>query len=129
MEVWLGRRSHGDRDASLGAERAVAMLQTTLASDDGRRLLGRHDADSAELSLARAEEQGASTHVVDRTYVDGGVRWIVDYKTAAVDGDAAAYAERYRPQLERYAALFAGEGLPIRMGVFYTAIGRLIVLP
>ena len=129
MEVWLGRRGHGDRDAALGAERAETMLRTTLASGDGRWLLGRHEADSAELALARAEEEGTSSHVVDRSFIEEGMRWIIDYKTAAVAGDAPAHAERYRPQLERYAALFAGEGLPIRMGVFYTAHGKLVILP
>ncbi len=128
MEVWLGQRGHGDRDASLGARRAEAVLLTTLASDDGRWLLRRHEDDSAELALAQAEAEGASTHVVDRTFVEDGVRWIIDYKTAAVDGDPAAHAGRYRQQLARYAGLFRDERRSIRMGVFYTALGKLIVL-
>jgi ATP-dependent exoDNAse (exonuclease V) beta subunit len=70
--------------------------------------------------------------VVDRTFVADGVRWIVDYKTARVDGDEAAlacHAEGYRRQLERYAALFSAEGLPRRIAIFYAAYGRLVELP
>ena len=64
--------------------------------------------------------------MVDRTFVEDGARWIIDYKTAQPEADLAAHAERYRPQLERYAGLFGDEGRPIRTGVFYTAVGRLI---
>jgi hypothetical protein len=42
--------------------------------------------------------------------------------------DLGAHAERYRRQLERYAALFRDEGRPLRLGVFYTASGRLVEL-
>jgi ATP-dependent exoDNAse (exonuclease V) beta subunit len=128
MEVWFGQRGHGDRDAALGSARAQAMLATTLASDDGRWLLDRHQHDSAELALARAEAEGASLHIVDRSFIEDGVRWIIDYKTAVIEGDAAVHAERYRPQLARYAGLFRDDGRPLRLGVFYTALGRLIEL-
>lgn len=39
-----------------------------------------------------------------------------------------AHAERHRAQLERYARLFAGEGLPQRLAIFYAAHGRLVEL-
>lgn len=129
METWLGRRGHGDADAAQGAERAQAQIITVLASEDGQWLLARHEGAGAEMALARAEEEGASRHVIDRSFVADGARWIIDYKSVAVAGDAAAHAERYRPQLERYAGLFAGAGLPIRLGVFYTALGKLVILP
>jgi ATP-dependent exoDNAse (exonuclease V) beta subunit len=64
--------------------------------------------------------------VVDRSFVEAGERWIIDYKTARPEGDLAAHAEAYRPQLERYAELFAGEGLPVRTAIFYAALGRLV---
>ena len=129
METWLGRRGHGDGKAAQGAQRVQAQLAIVLASDDGRWLLGRHAGAGAETALASAEDEGAARHVVDRSFVEDGVRWIIDYKTATITGDAAVHAERHRPQLERYAGLFAAEGLPIRMGVFYTAAGRLVILP
>ena len=52
--------------------------------------------------------------VIDRSFVDAaGVRWIVDYKTSSHEGAGLdefldREQERYRPQLERYAALCAG---------------------
>jgi ATP-dependent helicase/nuclease subunit A len=67
----------------------------------------------AELAIARRGEAGtAETRVIDRSFVEDGVRWIIDYKTADLGPAAdaarlAAHAERYRTQLEAYAALFA----------------------
>ncbi len=132
MEVWLAQQGRGDRDAALGAERACQALTTTLQSDDGRRVLQTRPGAASELALARADAGGTSLHIVDRSFVEDGVRWIVDFKTARVaDNPAAlaAHAERYRPQLERYAGLFGDEGRPVRMGVFYTALGKLIEIP
>jgi ATP-dependent exoDNAse (exonuclease V) beta subunit len=132
MEIWLAREGRGDRVAAQGAERAMRALATTLASEAGRWVLQARADAAAELALASAEAGKASEHVVDRTFVEDGVRWIIDYKTARIEDEPAAlvaHAERYRPQLERYAALFAIEGRPIRLGVFYTALGKLVELP
>ena len=73
------------------------------------------------------------TRVLDRSFVEDGARWIIDYKTADLGAGAdvarlAAHAERYRPQLETYAGFFAGGGLPVRLGVLYVAHGILASL-
>ena len=62
---------------------------------------------------------------LDRTFVDGGTRWIVDFKTSAHEGGAvqaflAAEVERYRVQLERYAnAIAALDARPIKVGLYF----------
>jgi ATP-dependent helicase/nuclease subunit A len=129
MLAWLAQQGCAAAECNRGADRAVAVLTATLESEDGRWVLAAREDAAAELSLTRAGGEGASLHIVDRTFVEDGVRWIVDYKTAAVAGVPAVHAERYRGQLTRYAGLFQNEGQPIRMGVFYTAIGKLIELP
>jgi ATP-dependent exoDNAse (exonuclease V) beta subunit len=128
MASWLTRRGHDDKAAAAAADRTCRHLTMVLGSEDGHWLLQAREGAAAELALARAEEDGSSLHVVDRSFVSDGRRWIIDYKTAEPAGDLAAHAEHYRPQLERYASLFAGEGLPVSLAVFYTAYGRLIVL-
>ena len=77
--------------------------------------------------------RGQVTRVVDRSFVEDGVRWIIDYKTVDLGGAAdiarlTAHAERFRAQMESYAGLFAGEGLPRRLAVFYVAHGILASL-
>jgi ATP-dependent exoDNAse (exonuclease V) beta subunit len=128
MVAWLARRGCTERDAAQGAQRAMAALERTLDSDDGRWVLQARPDAAAELALVRADGQGTSTHIVDRSFVEDGVRWIVDYKTARVEGDPVAHAEQYRDQLDRYAGLFVDAGLPVRRAVFYTALGRLVEL-
>jgi ATP-dependent exoDNAse (exonuclease V) beta subunit len=134
FERWLTSRGWSAADARSGASRAAAMLATTLASADGQWVLRRRTDASAELALARVGAGGtAETRVVDRCFVENGVRWIIDYKTvdlgAAADGvRLQAHAARYQPQLESYSALFADEGLPRRLAVFYVAHGVLASL-
>lgn len=67
--------------------------------------------------------------MIDRIFVAEGCRWIIDYKTARLpESDLAQRAEGYRPQLERYASLFADAGLPLRLAIFFPLQGRLIEL-
>ena len=134
FERWLASRGWPPAESRAGAARVAAMLATTLASDDGRWVLRARPDAGTEMAIARVGAGGtAETRVVDRSFVEDGVRWIIDYKTGGpgAGDDAAgfaAHAERYRPQLESYAALFAAEGLPQRMAVFYVAHGILASL-
>jgi hypothetical protein len=67
---------------------------------------------------------------LDRSFIDQGVRWIVDYKTASHEGaDREHFLDeeqaRYRDQLEAYARLVraadaaAGRFLPIHLGLYF----------
>jgi ATP-dependent exoDNAse (exonuclease V) beta subunit len=129
MQAWLAGEGLAPVEARAAAGELAAMLATTLASDDGRRVL--QATGEAELALVSEEGDGTRVHVVDRAFVEQGVRWIVDYKTEAVAGEGGfdAAAERHREQLERYARLFAGGELPVRCAVFFVRHGRLVALP
>ena len=141
FERWLAGRGWPSAEAQSGAARAARMLATTLSSSDGQWVLRPRAESGAELAIARVAEGTqsagaggtAETRVVDRSFVEDGVRWIIDYKTADLGPEArparlAAHAERYRAQLESYAGLFAGEGRPRRLAVFYVAHGILASL-
>jgi ATP-dependent exoDNAse (exonuclease V) beta subunit len=130
MRVWLGQQGHAEAAARGGARDAQAALRTALQSEAGRWLLSGHEEASSEWALSSAGAEGIATHVIDRSFVENGVRWIVDYKTAKVGAGETArqHAERYRAQLERYAALFRGDGLPLRIAVFYATTGELVEL-
>lgn len=131
---WLRGRGHAAEAAAAGAERVVRILAGVLASEHGRWVLRRRPGDGAELALSSRAGDGVAHHVVDRTFVEDGCRWIIDYKTVrcdAADPDAwlRRRAEDYRPQLERYAGLFAAEALPMRRAIFFIEQGRLLELP
>jgi ATP-dependent exoDNAse (exonuclease V) beta subunit len=64
--------------------------------------------------------------VLDRTFLDkDGVRWIIDYKTSPHEGtdlDDFLYEqkEKYKPQLEEYAALMEGFGEKnVKLGLYF----------
>lgn len=127
---WLRQHGHGEAAAAQGAAVVVAALQTTLASPAGRWLLAAHDEDGAEQAWTSRDGASAVNHVIDRIFVADGERWIIDYKTVhEPPAQLPARAEGFRPQLERYAALFAGDPLPLRLAIFFPVQGALIELP
>jgi ATP-dependent helicase/nuclease subunit A len=130
MKHWLQQQGHNDDEASEGTRRVLTALQITLQSSDGQWILRSRELAASELALASVSGRHITHHVVDRTFVENGTRWVIDYKSARLEEGVAELAlqqqaERYRPQLERYAALFKNEGLPIRKAVFFLALGKL----
>ncbi len=109
----------------------IRALSNTLEDDTGRLILASRDDNAhCEYALNGFVDSRLVTGVIDRTFVDNdGVRWIVDYKTSRHEGtDRAAFlqreAERYRPQLARYASLMqACETRPIRVGLYFPLLG------
>lgn len=121
-------------------------LQNALCDELSRWILAPRDAAGCEVPLSSlaidadatvGEQPGFQRHIIDRTFIEDGARWIIDYKTLRLDNPQdldstlRAKAETYRPQLERYAALYAHEaaqGLQIRTAIFFPAHGKLIEL-
>lgn len=130
MRRWLMHLGHSESAAKQGADIVMAALQTTLARQAGQWVLQEHDQAASELSLMQASESGAKNHVIDRTFIEQGTRWIIDYKLGLGDEaeSSAAAAEAHRPQLARYASLFADAGLPIKTAVLFLSTGRLVEL-
>ncbi|MFN4325026.1 MAG: UvrD-helicase domain-containing protein [Azonexus sp.] len=127
---WLEARGHAGDEAASGAAETVAALCTTLRSESGRWLLAAHPEAAAEQGWTSADATGLSQHVIDRSFVADGARWIIDYKTARLpESELADRAESHRPQLERYARLFAGDPLPVRLAIYFPLQGRLVELP
>jgi ATP-dependent exoDNAse (exonuclease V) beta subunit len=107
------------------AARVSDALRATLDDPRGRWLLGPRDEGHAEYAVTGVAGGRIVNAVMDRTFVDGDARWIVDYKTGThAGGDADAFLdqerERYRGQLETYAALMrALDSRPIRLGLYF----------
>ncbi|MEM1231955.1 MAG: PD-(D/E)XK nuclease family protein, partial [Pseudomonadota bacterium] len=95
--------------------RVLTGFKQSLEDDAGRWLLsGDHTEAGCEVPLAGLIDGELVNAVVDRTFVDAeGTRWIIDYKSGQHEGGGlerylADQSERYREQLERYRALYAG---------------------
>ena len=116
---------HERRQAA--AERALDAVRRTIDDERGRWLLRTPHRDAhSEFGLTGVVGRDVVSVIIDRTFVDAaGVRWIVDYKTSTHEGAALdefldRERERYRPQLERYAAMLRPLGdEPIRLGLYF----------
>lgn len=133
MVFWFRQQGHDAVAAERGADIVQALLQTTLASEEGRWVLAARPDAQNELAIEFVQEQGIKKRVIDRTFSEQGVRWIIDYKSTALGQGASSHilqqaAEEHRPQLQTYAALFANGTLPVRTAIFFLSIGSLVVL-
>ena len=127
LAKWLAQQGHDDQAARKGSLRVVEALQRALSSERGRWILKPRPEAACELALTQWQDGALRNHVIDRTFVDDGVRWIIDYKTSAhegsdVEGFIATKLAEYAPQLERYAALFPGE--TVRQALFFVEMDR-----
>lgn len=101
-------------------------VRKTLSDSTGTWILSaEHPQSACELELYQGSEGHASA-IIDRTFVDNGTRWIIDYKSSTPKPDQstatffAHEAEIYRPQLQRYARLFTLQGeASIRAGLYF----------
>jgi ATP-dependent exoDNAse (exonuclease V) beta subunit len=131
MVRWLTQQGHSLLVATEGASLTISLLKTTLESEQGRWILQSHEHAQNELEIeSKSEGLVIQKRVIDRTFVENGVRWIVDYKTTSVDVslDEAGLkqaAEQYREQLEQYRTLFVDEGLEIKLAIYFVSIGKL----
>jgi hypothetical protein len=116
-----------DAELARAHERVLEALRNTIDDPRGRWLLSEAHRDArCEYRLAGQLDGVLINVTLDRTFIDDkGVRWIVDYKTSVHEGAGMAAfldreLERYRPQLERYARLFARiETRPLRLGLYF----------
>lgn len=131
MVRWLQQCGHPDLAAQQGSARVIAALKATIGSESGRWVLASRPQAESELSLMTTENKRIGTHIIDRTFIENGVRWIIDYKSTDLGSNIDALkqeAQQYRQQLDRYARLFIAEGLPVRKAIFFLAHGELVTL-
>ncbi len=106
----LGQRGVPAGELERAAELVTNALKNSISDERGRWLLGQHPEARSEYRIRTA----AGRQIIDRVLTDeSGARWVVDFKTGAhKGGDVESFLdqehERYRAQLERYAAALGG---------------------
>lgn len=120
-------------DVDAVCERAQAAVAQVAADPRGRWLLTGEG--HAELAVTGLWNGRLESIVIDRVRVDeDGVHWVVDYKTSTHEGgDLAGFLEqereRYRPQLAKYAALYARlTDAPVRTALYFPLLQRFVEL-
>lgn len=115
-------------------QKIATAITTTLNSEHGRWLLNcNHEQSACELSLMQKDKQDVREHIIDRTFIADGVRWIVDYKSSEpetgqnMEDFVAREMETYKGQLLRYQKLLSfTETLPIKTALYLVGSGKLV---
>lgn len=115
-----------DDEVPLIVDNVAAALLNTLDDERGRWLLAHRPGQAwSEYSLTTVGEDGRlERHILDRSFIDDGTRWIIDFKSGRHEGGdldtfIAAERKRYGDQLRRYRGLFTHEAIPIRLALYY----------
>ena len=111
----LRQQGHTASDADVAAKQIIHAVTTMLESDTGRWILKPRAGAASEIPMSSLDPKAPAAfqhHIIDRMFIDGGIRWIIDYKTfcscdVVTEDQLRSRAFSYQPQLERYAALFA----------------------
>ncbi len=125
--LWAAGVGPAERDE---ARARLERMLTRMAGDErGRWILAAHEEAHCEWAIQGMTAAGLRQAIVDRSFVDGGVRWVIDYKTGVHEGAGLEafldeQAETYKAQLEGYAELLGGLApLPVRCGLYFPALG------
>ena len=115
------------------AKRVLRGLRNTLSDEQGLWLLGEQQEAVCEAAFSHVDVNGAVRHsIVDRSFVNDGVRWIVDYKTGGHEGgDVEGFLEneklRYADQLNRYGDVYAQlEQRPIKLALYFPMLKKMV---
>ncbi len=123
---WLANYGVPPERLPQAATRVVEALLAVHADARGRWILasGYRD-DLREHALSGTLNGEIIRAIFDRSFVDAGIRWVIDYKTSQHLGGAAQEfldreVARYQPQLQRYARLAQKLGPePVRLGLYF----------
>jgi ATP-dependent exoDNAse (exonuclease V) beta subunit len=111
-------------DLDEAAQRVRQALARLRASRRGRWILEAHEDSHSEYAVTGIVGGEVVRGLVDRTFIDNGIRWIIDFKTSEHQGGKLeAFLDeqqrRYRDQMERYACILSLLGNPVRLGLYF----------
>jgi ATP-dependent exoDNAse (exonuclease V) beta subunit len=95
-------------------ESLAAAIEKMLQDNKGYWILDSHIESHCEqeLSYFDADSKTVKTSIIDRTFVENDIRWIIDYKYSRPNDDeteqqfSQRQTEAYRGQLNHYAQLY-----------------------
>ena len=84
-------------------------------------IIQAHEQEQNEYAVLTSENDNVVTRIIDRTFYEKGVRWIIDFKTGKED---PATQVDHRKQVNHYAKLLSNNANePLRCGLYYLASG------
>ena len=113
------------KDLDQSTARVVRALLGVLEDPRGRWILDDHLEASSEFQITYLGIGGLRHLRLDRTFIEEGTRWIIDFKTSYHEGGSLedfldSEVARYRSQLSRYAEVLSTiDSRPIRMALYF----------
>ena len=128
---WLREMGIGEELQTGIIERVAAALNGIMGDEQGRWILAGEG--HAEFALTGQYEGAIESVILDRVRVDDeGRHWIIDYKTSTHEGGNLqgflnAEVVRYKPQLQKYAALYAAySGEQARCALYFPLLQEFV---
>jgi len=129
MQFWLLQRGHAKSEVEKQVPLIAQALKRTITSPQGAWILTPRATTQTEMSISHLDaNQQTQEQRIDITFIENDTRWIIDFKLGldVTEANANAVAQSHKPQLARYASLFANEQLPIKTAVFFLNIATLV---
>jgi ATP-dependent helicase/nuclease subunit A len=109
-------------------------IKLTLEDPKGRWILDRHHEEAkSEYQLTTVLNGIPKDFIIDRTFVDQNIRWIIDYKTSLPNGNESLedffnqQEQLYQAQLQKYAYIIKQiDNKTINTGLYFTMMGKLV---
>lgn len=99
-------------------------IQHLLIDPIGQWIMQKHKDEQNEYALLIKEQTDIATRIIDRTFIEKDIRWIVDFKTGHSDEQTQ---QKYRQQVDAYAKIFAKvHPGPICCGLYFLATAQWI---
>ena len=124
---------------TVASEQHLRLLTTgvegMLADSRGQWILHQHPEAQSEqpLGYVHSETGNISTSIIDRSFIDCGVRWIIDYKMTQPAADQSqqdftrTQIRQYQAQLSHYAGLYRQmENNPVKCALYFPLIPMFI---
>jgi ATP-dependent helicase/nuclease subunit A len=135
-KVQLQQLGWDGENLTAALQKSTAAIKNIINSETGRWILNsNHQQSACELSVIQKDQQGIKESIIDRTFVDNGVRWIVDYKSSEPEAGCtmeaffAQQTEIYRKQLSGYQKLLSSiDTLPINTALYLVTCGELLII-
>ena len=129
--LWARGLNVNEEEIEAVCDRAAQALDRISSDDKGRWIL--FGVGETELALSGVIDGRVQSGIIDRIRIDNdGVHWIVDYKTSAHEGgDLAGFlhqeVDRYRPQLEKYAAIYSKlTDAPVKTALYFPLLQKFV---
>ncbi len=113
----LKSRGFDDEDTTRIQKHIEDNLAKLLNCPTGRWIMKPHQDEHNEYALITQKDGVIITKIIDRTFIENGCRWIIDFKTGK---NTPLTEKKYRQQLLEYAQLLAPQSSGnIQCGLYY----------